>query len=303
MRVLVIGGSGQVGRALAEILGDCCATPSRSGADLRDPASLRRWVHGETWDAVVNAAAYTDVDGAETNRETAFAVNAAGAGTLAALTEAARIPVIHLSTDYVFDGEKATPYVENDPVAPLSVYGRSKEAGERAIREATARHFIIRTSWVFSPFGRNFVKTMLRLATESDTVRVVDDQWGNPTAAHEIANAVAAVCHALNSETGVPPYGTYHFAGAGSTSWAGFAEAVFSLSAARGGPVARVEPIPSAAYPTAARRPANSRLDTGLFQKTFGVAPSVWENTLGRTLDRLIGAADGTNRKSERQTP
>ena len=197
--------------------------------------------------------------------------------------------MIHLSTDYVFDGTKGAPYVESDPVAPLGVYGQTKEAGERAVRAANRSHVILRTAWVFSPFGRNFVTTMLRVAADRDELRVIDDQRGTPTTASDIARAVAVIAERLaRSPTESPLYGTFHYAGGEATTWYRFANAIFAESKPRGGPWAKLAPIGTADYPTVARRPADSRLSCRKIEQVYGIGPAMWCAGLCDTLDRLL---------------
>ncbi|MGQ3031182.1 MAG: dTDP-4-dehydrorhamnose reductase, partial [Ferrovibrionaceae bacterium] len=233
---------------------------------------------------VVNAAAYTAVDKAESDADQAFLVNRDGPAALARAAAAVGAPLIHVSTDYVFDGTKDGAYTEDDPVAPVSVYGRSKEAGERAVREAAERHVILRTAWVYSPFGNNFVKTMLRLGAEREELRVVADQRGCPTAAADIAAAIVRLAGADHG------WGTYHYSGAGPTTWHGFAEAIFAGAAARGAKVpARVTAIGTADYPTPAVRPANSVLDCSRIDRVHGIVARNWREALEDCLDALIG--------------
>ncbi|MGD9846139.1 MAG: dTDP-4-dehydrorhamnose reductase [Variibacter sp.] len=272
MNILVTGREGQVARALLACAGEDAAMTAvgRPDLDLRDRASLKRAIARVRADVLVNAAAYTAVDRAETEPEAAFAVNRDGAGNAAAAAAEAGIPIIHLSTDYVFSGEGDRPWREDDATAPPSVYGRSKLAGEEAVRAANPMHAILRTSWVYAPWGHNFARTMLRLAVERDLVRVVADQHGAPTYAPDIAAGILAVARAALSAPQADRWrGLFHMTAAGETTWAGFAEEIFRQSARRGGPSARVEPIATADYPTPARRPKNSRLDCSRFRATF----------------------------------
>jgi len=281
-RILVVGRQGQVARALAEAAwpdGIEVVCRGREALDLADSAAIARGVTAETPDLVINAAAYTAVDRAETERDQAFALNRDGPAALAEACAARQIPLIHISTDYVFDGTKAGPYLEDDPIHPLSVYGASKAAGEQAIRERLPGHLILRTAWVYAPQGQNFLRTMLRLARERDEIRVVDDQRGSPTAASEIARALVAASGRLLA--GGAGYGTFHFCGQGSTSWHGFAAAIFELSH---GPRPRLVAIPTSAYPTPAKRPANSVLDGGKFGRSYGVVARPWRDSLADCL-------------------
>ena len=296
MRILVTGRQGQVAGALAGLAGARpagieVAALGRPELDIADRASVERALARFSPDIVVNAAAYTAVDKAEAEEDAAFSVNAHGAANVAAAAAAAGLPVIHLSTDYVFSGDGDRPYREDDPTGPQGAYGRSKLAGEEAVRAANPAHAILRTSWVYAPFGHNFARTMLRLAEDRDVVRVVADQHGAPTYAPDIAGGILAVAKAALAEPQVDRWrGTFHMTAAGTTTWAGFAEAVFSASAARGGPSARVEPIATADYPTPARRPANSRLDNSRFRATFAHALPDWHDGVERCVAELVPA-------------
>jgi dTDP-4-dehydrorhamnose reductase len=277
LRFLVFGGDGQLGRelqSLSEHSGLSLVALARRHADITEPAAIRRALHQFEPDIVVNAAAYTKVDAAEQARETAWKVNCAGAGVVAAECAAARVPLIHVSTDYVFDGAKDAAYIEGDPVAPLGAYGLSKEAGEQAVRSEWARHLIVRTAWVYGCHGTNFLKTILRLAREHDTLRVVGDQIGNPTATEDLARAIViAGSGALASDD---LWGTYHFAGSGDASWHEFASEIVAAQARWTGRYPVVTAIPAIEYPTLARRPANSRLDSGRFAAAFGFRAMPW---------------------------
>lgn len=288
--ILVTGGTGQVGtELLARAPADLeIVAPPRAELDLSDPASIERAFAARSYAAVINAGAYTAVDKAESDVVTAWKVNALAPAALAALTARASVPMVQVSTDYVYDGAKAEPYLESDPVGPLGVYGASKLGGELAVRTANPRHVIVRTAWVFSPHGANFVKTMLRVGAERPALRVVDDQRGCPTAAADIADALLTVARRLLGDPAAPT-GTYHFAGEGETSWCGFAREIFRAAAERGGPAPTVEAITTADYPTPARRPANSRLSTEAIRRDFGVRPQRWENAVGGVVATLIG--------------
>lgn len=287
--ILVTGGSGQVGgaiTALDAIADKVIAAPSRGEFDLADEASIAHWLERD-WAAVVNCAAYTAVDRAEAERDAAFAINARAAGLIARACARRDVPLVHLSTDYVFDGAKPAPYIEDDPVGPISVYGESKEAGEQAVRAAGGRHVILRTAWVVSPTGSNFVRTMMRLAGERDLVRIVDDQHGNPTSARDIAAAIAVIVAQL-LEGRDAPTGTFHFVNAGEATWRDLAAYIFARMAAAGQPIPRLEAIPTSAYPTPARRPANSRLATGTIESVFGVAPRPWRIAVDEVVDACL---------------
>lgn len=284
-RVLVIGRRGQVARALAEAgwpEGISLACYGRDEIDLAEPQSVVRAITRRAPDLVINAAAYTAVDQAESEPEAAFIVNRDGPAALAEACAALGVPLIHLSTDYVFDGRKNGAYVEDDPVNPLSVYGASKEAGEQAVRRILPAHVILRSAWIYAPEGRNFVHAMLRLARESAEIRVVDDQRGCPTAASEVARAIVAASGRLLAGNG--EFGTFHFCGAGSTSWHGFAQAIFELGQ---GPRPNLIAIATSAYPTPARRPANSVLDGAKFRRLYGVAARPWQQSLAGCLAEI----------------
>ncbi|HEV2303490.1 MAG TPA: dTDP-4-dehydrorhamnose reductase [Stellaceae bacterium] len=292
MRVLAFGGGGQVGFDLARARwpeGFALRSLDRAEADITEPAAVAAALAAEPPDLVVNLAAYTAVDRAESESGRAWAVNCAGAGNVARACATRGVPLVHLSTDYVFDGTKEGPYREDDAVNPLGQYGASKEAGERAVREAAPRHVILRTQWVYGVAGANFVKTMLRLGRERDLVRVVADQWGGPTAAADLARAIVAVAGRIAA--GPSAWGTYHYAGAGAVTWHGFAEAIFDLAAARLGRRPKVEAIATADYPTPARRPRNSVLDCGKIGRDWGIVPPPWRDGLAATLAEYLERA------------
>lgn len=295
MRILLLGANGQVGHELRRslaALGDVIAA-TRDGtladgtraeiADLSDPASLPPLVARVAPDLVINAGAYTAVDRAEQERDLAFRINAEAPAALARACADRGIPLVHYSTDYVFDGNATRPYREDDPTAPLGAYGASKLAGEEAIRESGAAHRIFRLCWVYAPRGKNFLLTMLRLAGERDVLRVVADQFGSPTPAHRIADATAAAI-----ARGPDRSGTWHLAAGGSTSWHGFASAIVEGAAARGliPRAPRVDAITTADYPTPARRPAYSVLDTRALLE-FDIDLPHWRKGLDETLDTL----------------
>ena len=297
MKILLTGKNGQVGfellRALAP-LGTVHAVDS-GDCDLADEQALRALIRASRPDIIVNPAAYTAVDRAEDEAggRLATSVNAIAPGIMG--EEAARLgaAVIHYSTDYVFDGHKATPYVETDPTAPLGTYGRSKRDGERALVRSTPRHLVLRTSWVVGAHGNNFAKTMLRLAAERDELRVVSDQVGAPTSAALIADVTAHLVRQMQRAGSDPfPFGLYHVTAGGETSWCDYARFVIGY-ALRTGHALRVtpnevHPISSDQYPTAARRPTNSRLDTTLFRSTFGFELPHWQEGLGHILQQIL---------------
>lgn len=291
MRVLVLGETGQLGHALMRASWPAGTEPtglSRPAFDIGRPGDPEAAVERHAPDLVVNATAYTAVDRAESERAAAWAVNAGGVGRLAAACAGRGIPLIHVSTDYVFDGTKDGTYTEDDPVCPVSVYGASKAAGEIAVRAGCARHVILRTSWVYAAHGANFVKTMLRFGAEREEMRVVADQHGAPTAAEDLADAILRIAARIQEGPETAPWGTYHCTGAGVTTWHGFAERIFQRLERKTGRRPRLSAITTADYPTPASRPANSRLDGTRLRAAFGIALPPWEDSLDRVLDRLL---------------
>lgn len=283
MRVLVTGRSGQVATCLAEraaVHGYHTVLVGRPEFDLTDACTISAAFDRWKPDIVVSAAAYTAVDRAEHEQELAFLVNSIGPAFIAAEAEARSLPIIHISTDYVFDGELQRAYVETDPTGPTTVYGQSKLGGEAAVCTHSTNCAVLRTAWVFSPFGRNFVNTMLQLGKQRSEVSVVQDQFGNPTGAHAIADGILAVAKNLLTDSRPQLRGIFHMVCSGSATWCEFAEAIFQLSAQRGGPAAKVVGIMSDAYPTPARRPANSRLDSTLIRQIHGVKLPTWQVAL-----------------------
>jgi dTDP-4-dehydrorhamnose reductase len=268
----------------------------RKAIDITGSASVSETLRRERPDLVINLAAYTAVDRAESEPEAAWAVNCAGAAHLAAACDESGAALVHLSTDYVFNGRKIDAYREEDAVDPLGVYGHSKEAGERAVRAALEQHVILRTAWVFGASGINFVKTMLRLASERPVLRVVADQRGCPTAAADIAAALIAIAESI--ERGEARWGTYHFAGDAAISWHGFAEAIFESAIPQLAPRPKLEPIATEQYPTPAQRPMNSVLDCRRIEQAFGVSPSPWRASLASVIQELtdvcLTSDDGT---------
>lgn len=293
MRILLIGGNGQVGHELRRSLAPLgeVITTTRGGVlpdggpcealDLSIAGDAGRMVERLSPDLVVNAAAWTAVDKAETEREAAFRANAGAVEELAMACAARGVPLVHYSTDYVFDGTGTKPYLPTDPTAPLGVYGQSKLAGEEAIRRSGARHLILRTAWVYGLHGHNFLRTMLRLGAERDELRVVADQVGCPTPAWLIADVTATIV-----QQGIGDGGTHHLVADGQTSWHGFAEAIMDEAFAAGllATRPRVVPITTADYPTPAARPAWSVLDTGSLRQGWGVALPEWRSALAKTL-------------------
>ena len=288
--ILVTGGIGQVASALAS-LGQAGGMPihlvGRPDFDFDQPNTLAHTMARLTPDIVVNAAAYTAVDRAESDQDAAWRANHAGPARLAELCAQASVKLIHLSTDYVFDGRKPAPYVEDDRTGPTGVYGASKLAGERAVRDLLPDAIILRTAWVYSPAGRNFLLTMLNAARRTDELRVVADQVGCPTLASDLAEAIVQII-AHPQWRG----GTYHAAGSGAVSWHGFAQAIFDRAAQHGLRRPRVAPLSTAEWPTPATRPANSRLDCSLLRATFGVTLPDWRASVDRTVDRIMVGPD-----------
>ena len=291
-RILVFGAAGQVGHEL------CRQKPpagfevhglDRTQADVTDPAAVAAAFAAIEPMAVVNAAAYTAVDRAENEIEAAAALNRDAPGHLARCCAAAGVPLIHISTDYVYDGGKNGPYLETDPVAPLNVYGRTKLEGERAVEAATARHVILRTSWVYSPRRTNFVRTMLRLGGERPELGIVADQRGCPTAAADIARAILTIVERLERQPPAEAFGVFHLCGTGATSWHDFAAEIFAMAAERGAPPPpRLRAIATSDYPTPARRPLNSVLDTTRLKSVYGIELPPWRDSLAACLDEIL---------------
>ena len=296
MRLVVTGHEGQVATALAKTGAMQDVQVVRLGRpelDLERPETIAPALQAARPDVVVSAAAYTAVDQAEYEPQRARQVNAISPGVLAQVAAHLGVPIVHLSTDYVFDGTKPSPYVETDPTGPMTVYGATKLEGEQTVAAANPRHGIVRTAWVYAPYGKNFVRTMLRLAETREEVGVVADQFGCPSYAPDIAAGILQIAQTLVRGKGDP--GIYHMAGGGETSWAGFAAAVFEGSARRGGPAARVKPIASSDYPTPAARPANSRLDCNRLLTAYGVALPNWRRSLEHCLDILLKSEMGVD--------
>jgi dTDP-4-dehydrorhamnose reductase len=291
LKLLVTGNHGQL---VSSLLERAASVPQvelvnlgRPDLDLLDPPSVHRAIAAIRPDIVVSAAAHTAVDQAEDEPELAHAINVLGAAAVAEAAAAIDAPVIHLSTDYVFAGDSRRPYVEDDPTGPRSVYGRTKWAGEQAVAAANPRHLILRTAWVYSPFAKNFLKTMLRLAYDRDEISVVCDQWGNPTSALDLADAILHAARNLTTER----YGTYHVAGTGDTNWAEFARSGLAASQSLGGPHAQVRDIVSAQFPAKARRPINSRLCCDKFADVFGWRAPPWQDSMQQVVRRLVAEA------------
>jgi dTDP-4-dehydrorhamnose reductase len=294
MRVVIIGRQGQISTALREQRGpetDDFVFLGRPDIDLLDVESLRGRVAALRPDVVINAAAFTGVDRAESEEDIAQTVNGVAPGRLAQGAADVGAAFIHLSTDYIFDGAKAEPYGEEDAPSPANAYGRSKLAGELAVAAANPRHVILRTAWVYAPFGANFVRTMLKLPETVEAVSVVNDQIGNPTYAPDLAEAILRVARKLHAAPSDETLnGVFNLAGRGDASWADVAEAIFAGAAVRGAPRCVVNPVATRDYPTPAKRPANSRLQCDKIDGVYGIALGDWRDALGLCLDRLIGA-------------
>ncbi len=294
-RYLVTGLDGQVVQSLIQRAANDASVEiiavGRPTLDLARPETITAAVMELKPDLIISAAAYTAVDQAESESALAYAVNGDGPSALAAAAAKLDIPIVHISTDYVFDGAKRTPYNEDDAVSPLGVYGLSKLGGEKAVAAATDNYAILRTAWVYSPFGKNFLKTMLRVAEGRDVVNVVDDQFGNPTSALDIADAVLAVSRGLIASSDPGLRGVFHMTATGESSWADFAEEIFRVSSEIGGPSAGVHRISSSDYPTPAKRPTNSRLNCGKLLDTYGVSLPHWQSSTQKTVAQIIQMA------------
>jgi dTDP-4-dehydrorhamnose reductase len=290
-RILIVGGAGQVGKELGRSFADAgeIVSVDRETIDLAEPAQVRDLVRRLRPEIILNAAAYTAVDRAEAEPGLAMAINAEAPRVLAEEAHTLNAVLVHYSTDYVFDGSKQGAWSESDPPHPLNVYGATKLAGEKAIRQAGGRFLIFRTSWVYGPHGNNFLLTMLRLGRERDRINVVDDQFGAPTTSIELANATRAIVEGVLAERFGGPAawaGLYHMTCSGSTSWSGFAQAIFARAGhLLNGRLPQVNAIPTAGYPTPAQRPQNSVLSNALLERRFGIRLPAWE----RALDAVIG--------------
>lgn len=286
--ILVTGGSGQIGGAFVRqaALNDIATiAPNRTDFDLSNADSMAAFVRASKWSAIVSCAAYTAVDRAESEPDLARAINAVAPGILADEAARANIPIIHVSTDYVFDGSKHEPYVETDTVNPAGVYGRTKESGEAAVRAASSNHAIIRTAWVVSAGGANFINTMLRLGSKCTELSVINDQVGCPSSADDIALALLRIAERLGDHSG-----TWHFVNSGEASWYDLAGHVFAAASAKGLPVPKLIPISSAEYPSPAKRPANSRLNADKFAADFDFAPRPWQAAINNILAERLGS-------------
>jgi dTDP-4-dehydrorhamnose reductase len=288
--ILIIGSNGQLGWELvrqSRLQGLDAQALDCPGIDIAIESSARSCLEPLPAKIVVNAAAYTAVDRAESEADRAYAVNQMGVKNLAVYCKERRIPLIHISTDYVFDGTKKDAYVEDDPVAPAGIYGRSKEAGERELREILESHVIVRTAWLYGVHGQNFVKTMLKQAREREILRVVADQWGCPTYAADLAGAVLKIA-GRHLEGKAIPWGTYHYCGGSVTSWHGFAVAIIELARKHERLMAKeIKPLTTPEYPTPAKRPANAVLDCSKIESCLGIRQRPWKESLAEMIDRL----------------
>ena len=288
--ILLTGGSGQVGRSLlahAHINTLPVFAPTRAELDLSDSQSIARSLASRPWSAIINAGAYTAVDQAENEPALADAINAKAPALLADYCKAQMIPMVHFSTDYVFSGDKPSAYSETDDRAPLGVYGQTKCDGEQAVLASGCKAVVLRTAWVVSPYGKNFVKTMLRLAQQRDAIRVVADQYGCPTGATDLADGVMSILPRLMQDSSAPQ-GLYHCSNRGDTTWAGLARAVMAASARLGGPIATIIDITTADYPTPAKRPQNSRLSCEKLQREWGIKMRPWQDMIADTVAVLL---------------
>jgi len=289
-RVLIIGGKGQVSTSLLETFRTTSCHVRQLGrpaVDLLEPRSVADAIAKFEPTIVVNAAAYTAVDKAEDEPDVAKAVNAIGAEAVAKAATTAGAAIIHFSTDYVFDGRKTTPYVETDPIAPLGIYGQTKALGEHLVAAANPRHVILRTAWVFSPFGSNFVRTILRLLSDRE-LQIVSDQYGTPTYALDLADVVLGIAQRLSASPHSDCFGVFHAANTGSTTWFEFARAINAVAARQGATQRTIRPISTKEYPTRARRPAYSVLATDKLQNVYGVRLRPWRDALDQCVDRLF---------------
>ena len=293
--ILVIGSKGQVATCLRKVALqkkiDVVAL-GRPQVDLSVPESISDVLRDRAPTAVINAAAYTAVDQAEAESKLAFAVNSEGAGHLAEMCREHEIPLIHLSTDYVFDGSKREPYVETDPVNPINVYGRSKLEGELRVAQAQPEHLILRTSWIYSPYGRNFLKSMIRLGSTEPSLRIVDDQIGCPTYAQHLAEVVLQLAMRVATGGAGISWGIYHAAGSGSTSWYGMAQMIFAYAASAGFPKPELMPIRLADLEMPAQRPLNSRLDCAKLQREANITLPDWQTGVADCVQRLLVSRD-----------
>lgn len=291
MRILITGADGQLGRELinqGQLKGFSVQAPSEDDMDITDLEKIDRCMAFHQPEVVINAAAYTQVDKAESEAALAFAVNTTGSANLARMCAKNKIPLVHISTDYVFDGQKGTSYLETDTISPVGVYGRSKAEGEIEIRSHLKEHIILRTSWLYGIHGHNFAKTILKLATTKPKIRVVADQYGSPTNAADLAQTILIISDRMQFNNDVD-WGTYHYCGQGVISWYNFAEKIVGLARLYADvKTTRIEPIATADYPTRALRPIYSALDCSRIQKHFGINPKPWQKSLEITIKELL---------------
>ena len=291
MKILITGSGGQLGRELinqGQLKGFSVQAPSEDDMDITDLEKIDRCMAFHQPEVVINAAAYTQVDKAESEANLAFAVNTTGSANLARMCAKNKIPLVHISTDYVFDGQKGTSYLETDTISPVGVYGRSKAEGEIEIRSHLKEHIILRTSWLYGIHGHNFAKTMLKLATTKPKIRVVADQYGSPTNAADLAQTILIISDRMQFNNDVD-WGTYHYCGQGVISWYNFAEKIVGLARLYADvKTTRIEPITTADYPTRALRPIYSALDCSRIQKHFGINPKPWQKSLEITIKELL---------------
>lgn len=291
--ILITGGSGQIGTELSRLEWPAHLSlhfPTHEQLDLTSATNIAAYAAHQDWDVVINCAAWTAVDAAEDNAAAAFLANSQGPAWLAEMSARRGALFIQLSTDYVFSGDLDRAYRETDPTGPTGAYGASKLAGEQAVSAASPRSVILRTAWVVSPHGSNFVKTMLRLGHEREQLSIVNDQIGCPTSARDIAAAIQAITLRHLADAGAPT-GIFHFVNSGSASWYEFAQAIFEIASVLGGPNPKLHPIPTSSYPTRAVRPANSRLDIGKIEREFGVVPRDWRIAVREIVDELMTGA------------
>ena len=291
MKILITGADGQLGRELinqGQLKGFSVQAPSEDDMDITDLEKIDRCMAFHQPEVVINAAAYTQVDKAESEAALAFAVNTTGSANLARMCAKNKIPLVHISTDYVFDGQKGTSYLETDAISPIGVYGRSKADGEIEIRSHLKEHIILRTSWLYGIHGHNFAKTILKLATTKPKIRVVADQYGSPTNAADLAQTILIISDRMQFNNDVD-WGTYHYCGQGVISWYNFAEKIVGLARLYADvKTTRIEPIATADYPTRALRPTYSALDCNRIQKHFGINPKPWQKSLEITIKELL---------------
>jgi dTDP-4-dehydrorhamnose reductase len=291
MKILITGAGGQLGRELinqGQLKGFSVQAPSEDDMDITDLEKIDRCMDFHQPEVVINAAAYTQVDKAESEAALAFAVNTTGSANLARMCAKNKIPLVHISTDYVFDGQKGTSYLETDAISPVGIYGRSKAEGEIEIRSHLKEHIILRTSWLYGIHGHNFAKTILKLATTKPKIRVVADQYGSPTNAADLAQTILIISDRMQFNNDVD-WGTYHYCGQGVISWYNFAEKIVGLARLYADvKTTRIEPITTADYPTRALRPIYSALDCSRIQKHFGINPKPWQKSLEITIKELL---------------